>query len=65
MSSPAPADPSHGHPGNEQPPVTGHPAVDQALAELDLSGDVSEHVAAIDRAHATLQEVVNPSASAS
>lgn len=49
MSSPTP-----------EPPVTGHPAVDEALAGLDLNGPVAEHAEAIQRAHQVLQDVLNP-----
>ncbi|MFT4295976.1 MAG: hypothetical protein QM582_11260 [Micropruina sp.] len=50
MSSPTP-----------EPPVTGHPAIDEALARLDLSGPVAGHAAEIQQAHQVLQEVLNPS----
>ena len=49
VSSPAP-----------EPPVTGHPAIDDALAGLDLSGPVAEHAEQIQQVHQVLQEVLNP-----
>ncbi|MFT3831698.1 MAG: hypothetical protein QM711_00030 [Micropruina sp.] len=49
MSSPVP-----------EPPVTGHPAIDDALAGLDLSGPVAEHAEQIQQVHQVLQEVLNP-----
>lgn len=45
----------------DEAPVTGHPAVDVALAELDLSGPVQEHADEIQRVHQVLQDVLNPS----
>ena len=44
------------------PPVTGHPAIDAALAGLDLSGAVGEHADGIQQVHTVLQQVLNPSA---
>lgn len=44
----------------DEPPVTGHPAVDNALADLDLSGPVEQHADEIQRVHQVLQEVLNP-----
>jgi hypothetical protein len=45
---------------DEQPPVTGHPGIDEALGSLDLTGPVAEHAAGIQQAHAVLQQVLNP-----
>lgn len=45
----------------DAPPVTGHPRVDAALAELDLSGPVEQHADEIQRVHQVLQDVLNPS----
>lgn len=42
-------------------PVTGHPVIDSALAELDLSGPVEQHADEIHRVHQVLQDVLNPS----
>ncbi len=44
-----------------QPPATGHPAIDAALAALDVSGPVGDHADGFQRVHAVLQEVLNPS----
>lgn len=48
------------NPAEAVPPVTGHPAIDEALTRLDLSGPVADHATAIQRAHQVLQEVLNP-----
>lgn len=40
--------------------MTGHPAIDEALAALDLSGPVAEHATGVQQAHAVLQQVLNP-----
>ncbi|MFT3861412.1 hypothetical protein [Micropruina sp.] len=48
----------------EQPPVTGHPTIDAALASLDLTGPVSAHAEAVSTVHAALQQVLNPVADA-
>ncbi|MFT3969842.1 MAG: hypothetical protein QM695_06065 [Micropruina sp.] len=45
----------------DEPPTTGHPAVDVALADLDLSGPVQQHADEIQRVHQVLQDVLNPS----
>lgn len=47
-------------PSADEPPVTGHAAIDQALARLDLTGPVGDHAAALDDVHRVLQEVLNP-----
>ncbi|HVK43613.1 MAG TPA: hypothetical protein VM429_01780 [Micropruina sp.] len=47
-----------------EPPVTGHPAIDSALADLDLSGPVGEHADGFQQVHAVLQRVLNPDAGA-
>ena len=44
----------------EQPPKTGHPVIDDTLAELDLTGPVNEHAAGFERVQAVLQQVLNP-----
>ena len=46
-----------------EPPVTGHPAIDEALARLDLGGPVAEHADELQRVHQVLQDVLNPSPS--
>ena len=51
MSSPVP----------DEPPSTGHPAIDAALAALDLSGPAAGHAEAFSAVHAVLQDVLNPS----
>ena len=43
-----------------EPPVTGHPAIDEAMGRLDLSGPVAEHADEIQRVHQVLQDVLNP-----
>ena len=43
-----------------EPPGTGHPAIDAALAGLDLSGPVAEHAELIQQVHQVLQDVLNP-----
>ena len=52
------------HVSTPEPPVTGHPAVDSALADLDLSGPVGEHADGFQQVHAVLQQVLNPDAGA-
>lgn len=47
-------------PESVQPPVTGHPAIDAALAELDLNRPVAEHADGFQQVHAVLQQVLNP-----
>ena len=47
-------------PSADEPPVTGHAAIDEALARLDLTGPVGDHAAALDEAHRVLQDVLNP-----
>ncbi|MCB1253232.1 MAG: hypothetical protein KDB39_08295 [Austwickia sp.] len=44
----------------EQPPVTGHAAIDEALAGLDLTRPVGEHADRIQAVQAVLQQVLNP-----
>ncbi|GAA0339753.1 MAG: hypothetical protein R2703_06240 [Micropruina glycogenica] len=44
----------------EQPPVTGHRAIDEALIALDLSGPVGEHAERVQAVHTVLQQVLNP-----
>ncbi len=46
-----------------EPPVTGHPAIDEALARLDLGGPVAEHADELQRVHQVLQDVLNPAPS--
>ncbi|MBK8463101.1 MAG: hypothetical protein IPL36_08745 [Nigerium sp.] len=41
-------------------PVTGHPAIDAALAAMDLGDDVHTHVDAFAAAHAAVQNALNP-----
>ena len=48
-----------------EPPATGHPVIDEALARLDLNGPVAEHAAEIQQVHQVLQEVLNPGSPAS
>jgi len=45
----------------DEPPGTGHPAIDAALAALDLSGPAAGHAEAFSAVHAVLQNVLNPS----
>jgi len=45
----------------DEPPATGNPAIDAALADLDLGGPVAEHAEAFAQVHAVLQQVLNPS----
>lgn len=47
-------------PSANEPPVTGHAAIDEALARLDLTGPVGDHAAAFDEAHRVLQDLLNP-----
>lgn len=47
-------------PNADEPPTTGHAAVDEALAQLDLTGPVGEHSTALDDVHRVLQDVLNP-----
>ncbi len=42
-----------------QPPVTGVPRIDEALAELDLGEDVTTHPAALTAALDALQQALN------
>lgn len=42
-----------------QPPVTDVPRIDEALAELDLSGEVTTHPAALAAALEALQQALN------
>ncbi|MGC3956021.1 MAG: hypothetical protein QM804_17555 [Propionicimonas sp.] len=42
-----------------QPPVTGVPRIDQALAELELGDDVTTHPAALAAALDALQQALN------
>lgn len=44
----------------DEPPATGNPAIDAALADLDLSGPVAEHAEAFSAVHTVLQQVLNP-----
>lgn len=44
-----------------EPPVTGHPAIDAALSELNLDLPVAEHAAGFLQVHGVLQQVLNPS----
>lgn len=46
-------------PEPSQPPVTGVPRIDQALAELELSDDVTTHPAALSNALDALQQALN------
>lgn len=46
-----------------RPPTTGVPAIDEALAALDLSGDVSEHPQAIAQVTDVLQAALRDPAS--
>ncbi len=41
------------------PPITGHAAVDRALAGLDLSGSTAEQQAELARVHEELQRELN------
>lgn len=43
-----------------QPPVTGHPDIDRALAGLDLASDVHTHPAAIADVLDAINEAINP-----
>ena len=42
-----------------QPPTTGVPRIDEALAELDLGEDVTTHPAALASALEALQQALN------
>lgn len=44
-----------------EPPVTGHRAIDEALAQLNLDGPVAEHAGGFQQVHGVLQQVLNPS----
>ena len=47
-------------PSEPDQPATGHPAIDEALASLDLSGPVTTHADALSAGHEVLQQVLNP-----
>lgn len=42
-----------------QPPTTGVPRIDEALAELELNDDVTTHPAALSAALDALQQALN------
>lgn len=44
---------------SSQPPTTGVPRIDEALAELDLGEDVTTHPAALASALEALQQALN------
>lgn len=46
---------------DNNPPDTGHPVIDAALAELDLAAPVSQHAEQYQAVHTVLNEILNPS----